>query len=141
MIPGERSGTHSTTTPGHGWPPNRRSKKAIQSPFLARRESKEFLKKPSGLNPSWHGGVLLPEPRIGRVRFWRGVAMKKKLGVLVLTLSSLVISAACASSSASTKPKPPQPDSGENWAKAGPSELLSRPANAAAVHTTRLASR
>jgi len=67
--------------------------------------------------------------------------MKKKLGVLVLTLSSLVISAACASSSASSKPKPPQPDSGENWAKAGPSERRGRPANAAAVQTARLASR
>jgi hypothetical protein len=67
--------------------------------------------------------------------------MKKKLGVLVLTLSSLVISAACASSSASTKPKPPQPESGEEWAKAGPSVLLTRPANAAAVQTARLASR
>jgi len=67
--------------------------------------------------------------------------MKKKLGVLVLTLSSLVISAACASSSASSKPKPPQPDSGENWAKAGPSELPSRPPNAGGAQTERLASR
>ena len=67
--------------------------------------------------------------------------MKKKLGVLVLTLSSLVISAACASSSASTRPKQPQADSGENWAKARPSELPTRPADAAAVPTARLASR
>ena len=67
--------------------------------------------------------------------------MKKKLGVLVLTLSSLVISAACASSGAASRQKPPQPDFGENWAKAGPSELPSRPANAAAVPTGRLASR
>ncbi len=67
--------------------------------------------------------------------------MKKTLGVLVLTLSSLVISAACASSGASSKPKPPQPDSGETWAKAGPSELPSRPANSGAVQMARLASR
>jgi hypothetical protein len=66
--------------------------------------------------------------------------MKKTLGVLVLTLSSLVFSAACASSGTSSKPKPPQPVSEENWAKAGPSELPSRPANAA-VQTARLASR
>jgi ABC-type oligopeptide transport system substrate-binding subunit len=51
--------------------------------------------------------------------------MKKKLAVLVLTLGSLVISAACASSGGSsqpkgvqTKPHGVQPDSGENWAKA-----------------------
>jgi hypothetical protein len=68
--------------------------------------------------------------------------MKKTLGVLVLTLSSLVLSAACASSGASSKPKQQQqPDSGENWVKAAPSELPSRPANAAAVQTARLASR
>ena len=67
--------------------------------------------------------------------------MKKTLGVLVLTLSSLVISAGCASSGPSSKPKPPQPDSEQTWAKAGPSEPLSRPANAAAVRTARLASR
>ncbi len=66
--------------------------------------------------------------------------MKKKLGALVLTLSSLVISAACASSSASSKPTSPQTDSGETWAKAGPS-VLSRPAKATAVPTPRLASR
>jgi len=45
--------------------------------------------------------------------------MKKVLGVLVLTLSSLVISAACTSTSASSKPRPPQPNSGENRAKLG----------------------
>jgi hypothetical protein len=67
--------------------------------------------------------------------------MKKTLGVLVPTLSSLVISAACASSGPPSKPTPPQPDSGENWVKAAPSELPSRPANAAAVPTARLASR
>jgi hypothetical protein len=67
--------------------------------------------------------------------------MKKKLGVLVLTLSSLVISAACAFSSPSTRPKSPEPDSGENWTKAGPSQLPSRPANSTAVQTARLASR
>ena len=65
---------------------------------------------------------------------------KKMLGVLVLTLSSLVISAACASSSPSTRPKQPEPDAGETWSKAGPS-VLSRPANAAAVPTARLAPR
>jgi ABC-type phosphate/phosphonate transport system substrate-binding protein len=67
--------------------------------------------------------------------------MKKKLGALVLALSLLVISAACASSTTSSKPKSPQPDFGENWAKAGPLELPSRPANAPAVQTARLASR
>ena len=60
--------------------------------------------------------------------------MRKTLGLLVLALS-LVVSAACASSGAPSKPKPPQPDSGENWVKAGPSELPSRPANAAALPT------
>lgn len=67
--------------------------------------------------------------------------MKKRLGALVLTLSALVISAACASSGASSTQQPPQPDPGENWAKAGPSELAGRPANARAVQTARLASR
>ena len=67
--------------------------------------------------------------------------MKKTLGVLVLILSSLMISVACASSGPSSGPKPPQPDSGETWSKAGPSELPSRPANATAVPTARLASR
>jgi hypothetical protein len=67
--------------------------------------------------------------------------MKKKLGVLILTLSSLVITAACASSSPTTKTKPPQPDPGETWSQAGPSEHPGRPADAAAVQTARLASR
>jgi hypothetical protein len=44
--------------------------------------------------------------------------MKRKLGVLVLIVSSLVISAGCASTNKSPKPNPPQPDSGENWAQA-----------------------
>jgi hypothetical protein len=46
--------------------------------------------------------------------------MKKTLGVLVQTLSSLVISDACAPSSASSKPEPPQPgfrgELGQGWA-------------------------
>ena len=67
--------------------------------------------------------------------------MKKKLGAIVLTLSALVISAACASSGASSKSTPPQKTSGEIWAKAGASELPSRSANAADVQTRRLASR
>ena len=66
--------------------------------------------------------------------------MKKKLGVLVLTLSTLVISAACASSSASSKPTSPATDPGETWAKAGPS-ALNRPAEAPAIHATSLAPR
>ena len=66
--------------------------------------------------------------------------MKKRLGALVLTLSSLVISAACASSSASSKPTSPQTDSGETWAQAGPS-VLSRQAKATPAETARLASR
>ena len=62
------------------------------------------------------------------------------LDVLVLSLSSLVISVACASSGASSEPKPPQRDSGENWARAGPSELPTRLSYATAVQTARLAS-
>ena len=65
--------------------------------------------------------------------------MKKTLGVLVLTLSSLVISAACASSSPLTKPKPPEPDSGENWVKAEPTQLHGGHAKVAYVPTARLA--
>lgn len=66
--------------------------------------------------------------------------MKKKLGVLVLTLSALVISAACASSGPSSDPKPPQSDSGgELSGEVRPSELPSRPANDAADQTARLA--
>jgi hypothetical protein len=61
--------------------------------------------------------------------------MKKSLGALVLVFSLLVISAACASSGTSSKPEPPQPDSSENWAKAGPSQLPSRTASSAAVQT------
>ena len=64
--------------------------------------------------------------------------MKKKLGVLVLTLSSLVISAACATR-ASSQPSGPQTDSGEAWAKTGSTQLPGRHANAAAA-TARLAS-
>ena len=66
---------------------------------------------------------------------------KKTLAALVLTLSSLVISAACASSTASSKPKQPEPSSFENWAKAAPSELPSRPARATAVRAAGLAAR
>ena len=65
--------------------------------------------------------------------------MKTTLGILVLTLSALVT--ACASSGASSRPKPTQPDPGQKLAKAGPSELPSRPANATAVQTAGLASR
>ena len=64
--------------------------------------------------------------------------MKTRLGIFVLTLLSLVISAACASSGASSKPSSPVTDSGESWAKAGVSELPNRPANATAVPTARL---
>jgi len=67
--------------------------------------------------------------------------MKKKLGVLVLTLSALAISAACASSGASSKPQSPQANSEESWAKAGPSQLPGQPAKAAAAKTARLAAR
>jgi hypothetical protein len=67
--------------------------------------------------------------------------MKKTLGALVLTLSSLVLSAACASTAPPSKPTPPQPEDGQTWSKAAPSELPSRPVNAAAVPTARLASR
>jgi len=62
--------------------------------------------------------------------------MKKKLGVLVLTLSALVISAACASSSDS---KPPQSDTGGELSGAvRPSELPSQPSDAPADQTARL---
>lgn len=67
--------------------------------------------------------------------------MKKKIGVIVLTLSALVISAGCASSGASSKPEPPQSNSEESWAKAGPSQVPSRPMQATAVKTARLAAR
>jgi hypothetical protein len=67
--------------------------------------------------------------------------MKKKLGALVLTLSSLVITAACASTAPPSKPAPPQPEDGQTWSKAGPLELPSRPANPAAVPTARPALR
>jgi len=74
--------------------------------------------------------------------------MKKKLGVLVLTLASLVITAACESTGDSSQPnglkaKPHgvQPDSGENWAQVGPSERVIRPSDAAGVPTARLSTR
>ena len=65
--------------------------------------------------------------------------MKKTLGALVLTLSALVITAACASTAPPSKPTPPQPDAGETWSKAGPSQRSSQPVRAAAVPTIRLA--
>lgn len=60
--------------------------------------------------------------------------MKKRLGVLVLTLSALVISAACASSTTATKPGQPDPGGHDdssgalrvNWAGAG--QLVTEPA-------------
>jgi outer membrane biogenesis lipoprotein LolB len=65
--------------------------------------------------------------------------MKKTLGFLVLALSALMT--ACASSNAASQPKPTQPDSpqwpGDYMAKAAPSELPSRPANATAVQTAQ----
>jgi len=64
--------------------------------------------------------------------------MKKTLGALVLTLSALVITAACASTSGPSKPTPQQPDAGETWSKAGP-ERTTRPVTAAAVPPARLA--
>jgi hypothetical protein len=78
--------------------------------------------------------------------------MKKRLGVLALTLSALVISAACASSTASTKPWQPDPGGHDdtsgalnvNWARAGQptTELAAIPlANATAVPAARRASR
>ena len=67
--------------------------------------------------------------------------MKKKLGALVLTLASLAISAACASSGTSSRSKTPQPDPAESWASARSTELPGRSAHAAAVPTSRLATR
>ena len=67
--------------------------------------------------------------------------MKKTLGALVLTLSALVISAGCASTGGPTKPTPPQPEDGQTWSKAAPSELPSRPAKGPAAPTARLVSR
>ena len=59
--------------------------------------------------------------------------MKKKVGALVLTLASLVISAACTTSRGPSQPSP-EPDPGESYMKAGPSARPARPANAAAAH-------
>ncbi len=65
--------------------------------------------------------------------------MKKRLGVLILSLSSLVISAACASTAGSSKPS--QPDTGhddtsgalnQNGAAVAPPVLAMRLANAPA---------
>jgi len=67
--------------------------------------------------------------------------MKKKLGALALTLSSLVISDACVSSGPPSRQAPQRPDDGQTWSKAAPSQLPSRPATAAGVRTARLASR
>ena len=67
--------------------------------------------------------------------------MKKTPGALVLTLSALVITAACVSPGPPSKPAPPQPEDGQTWSKAAPSELPSRPAKAPAVPTARLVSR
>ncbi len=67
--------------------------------------------------------------------------MKKKLAALILTVSSLVITAACASTGPPSKPAPPQPEDGQTWSKAAPSQLPSRPANASAAPMARLASR
>jgi hypothetical protein len=52
--------------------------------------------------------------------------MKKKLGILVLTLSSIVISAACASSGDSSRPNTPEAGSGEVWTQSRPSVLRSQ---------------
>ena len=72
-----------------------------------------------------------------------GVSLFKCLARVYRQYSTTLISRAASSfmrQSSAAEPKPPQPDSGENWAKAGPS-VLSRPANAAHVQTARLASR
>ena len=66
--------------------------------------------------------------------------MKRKLGVLVLTLSTLVVSAACTTVGPAPNPNP-EPDSGETWGKVGPSVRTSRPAKAAALPAARPASR
>jgi hypothetical protein len=87
------------------------------------------------------GAAVYSSPNHGLAGFdFERSCVKKKLGALVLTLASLVISAACASSGPSPNPKPPEPDSGETWAKAGPS-AVNRPAKAASVHAASLASR
>lgn len=57
--------------------------------------------------------------------------MKKKWGALVLTLATLVVSAACASSGATSQASPESPfEPGENWTQARPAELPSRPVEA-----------
>ena len=61
--------------------------------------------------------------------------MKKKLGFAALPLLALVISAGCASSGAPPQPPALAPESGQTWAKAGPSPPSSRPAKPAAVRT------
>ena len=65
--------------------------------------------------------------------------MKKKLGVLLLTVSALVIAAGCATTGAGCAPDPPMPTDGETWARAGsvPAELPAASAIAAASEEAR----
>ena len=67
--------------------------------------------------------------------------MKKKLGALVLTLASLVLSAACASSGASTTQMQPEPEAGEFWAQARPSQRPAPSTEVAALRARTVASR
>ena len=66
--------------------------------------------------------------------------MKKTVGALVLTLSSLVISTGCASSRGASKPKPADL-SGETYAMTRQTVRSSAPAGAPAIRTARIASR
>ncbi|HKF44062.1 MAG TPA: hypothetical protein VKG01_13240 [Thermoanaerobaculia bacterium] len=68
--------------------------------------------------------------------------MKKKLGVLVLTLSVLAISAACTTSGQATKePNPPQPDTQQTWSESRRFEMPARPAAPPAVPAAKLSRR
>jgi hypothetical protein len=65
--------------------------------------------------------------------------MKKKLGVLLLTLSALAMAAGCASSGAVCPPDPPKPTDGETWARSGdvPAGISAAPVIPAASEEAR----
>jgi len=82
--------------------------------------SEEVLKIPRYVDPAATSGVLIREPRMDRGSNWMmGVVMKKIFGLL-LTVSTLVLSAACASSGGDGKPQ--TTDSGDPIVLARPVE-------------------
>jgi ABC-type oligopeptide transport system substrate-binding subunit len=66
--------------------------------------------------------------------------MKKRLGVLALTLASLATAAACASSSGSSRPDPPYPP-GDTFSMTRPTGTPAGATGARAIHAARPASR